>query len=423
MIAKLRQALSGGFVRAVAMLAGGTIAGQLIMMLALPVLTRLYDPEAFGLLGVYMSAIAILIVVANMRLEIAVPLPEEEEDAASLLVLCLGASVLVAGLIGVAVLAFPAQITSWLGMESFAPYLWMLPVGVWLGGLYAVFYMWSMRTKRFGDVARTQMIRAAGGSGTQVGMGIYSAAPFGLLLGHLFYLALGSLRLARLAWRNEGELLQTVSLSRMRKNLVQQWRFPVLSVPEALLDSSTANLPVILIGIFVGPAEAGFMLLVNRVSSVPLSLLGTNISKVYLSQATEKRQAGELGAFTRKIMWTLFRIGVGPFLLLALSAPFVMPFVFGEDWARAGAMLAWVMPFMLGKFVVSPVSSILHATRRQATALAMQVFGFVLVIGGMLLNRSIFPAYSFEVFALLSLAYYCVYFAVIWHTTQNEDLV
>lgn len=421
MIAKLRQALSGGFVRAVAMLAGGTIAGQLIMMLVLPVLTRLYDPEAFGLLGIYMSAIAILIVVANMRLEIAVPLPEEDEDAASLLVLCLGASVLVAGLIGVAVLAFPAKITSWLGMEGFAPYLWMLPLGIWLGGLYTAFYMWSMRTKRFGDVARTQMIRAAGASGAQMGMGVYSAEPFGLLLGHLFYLGLGSLRLVRRAWRNERELLQTVSLSRMRKNLRQQWRFPVLSVPEALLNSSTIHLPVILIGIFVGPAEAGFMLLVNRVSSVPLSLLGTNISRVYLSQATEKRQAGELGAFTRKIMWILFRIGVGPFLLLALSAPFLMPFVFGEDWARAGVMLTWVMPFMLVKFVVSPVSSILHATTRQGRALAMQTFGFAVVIGGMLLNRTLWPMMSFEAFSILSLIYYCIYCAVVWRTTQQED--
>lgn len=41
------------FARSVSILAGGTAAGQAIVVLASPLLTRLYSPEDFGLLAVY----------------------------------------------------------------------------------------------------------------------------------------------------------------------------------------------------------------------------------------------------------------------------------------------------------------------------------------------------------------------------------
>lgn len=43
------------FARNVAVLAGGTAVGQAIVVLASPILTRLYTPEDFGVLAVYTS--------------------------------------------------------------------------------------------------------------------------------------------------------------------------------------------------------------------------------------------------------------------------------------------------------------------------------------------------------------------------------
>ena len=45
----------GAFARHVATLASGTAVGQLLLVLALPVLTRLYSPADYGALAVYSS--------------------------------------------------------------------------------------------------------------------------------------------------------------------------------------------------------------------------------------------------------------------------------------------------------------------------------------------------------------------------------
>ncbi|MBC7345458.1 MAG: lipopolysaccharide biosynthesis protein, partial [Clostridia bacterium] len=59
--AHLKALLSkSSFARNVAVLAGGTAVGQAIVVLASPILTRLYTPGDFGVLAVYSSLLGIL---------------------------------------------------------------------------------------------------------------------------------------------------------------------------------------------------------------------------------------------------------------------------------------------------------------------------------------------------------------------------
>ena len=74
----------GGFLKAVSVLVGGTAFAQLVGLICLPLLTRLYSPEEYTILGVYVAIVSILSVIACLRLEIAIPLPENDAEAKSL---------------------------------------------------------------------------------------------------------------------------------------------------------------------------------------------------------------------------------------------------------------------------------------------------------------------------------------------------
>jgi O-antigen/teichoic acid export membrane protein len=169
----------------------------------------------------------------------------------------------------------------------------------------------------------------------------------------------------------------------------------------------------VLIAAVVSQQEAGLMLLAQRVTSIPVGLLGGSISRVYLAEATQKQSEGRLGEFTRRIMLTLLKIGLGPFLLLAVAAPILFQYIFGEEWIRAGTMVTWLVPYMLLQFVASPVSTILHATGNQAMAMVLQLFGFSLLIGSILLTAKIGSPYVFESFAVAAIIYYLSYIGVI----------
>src|SRR5690606_30082285 len=86
-VARGAGGVTGRAGRRVAVLASGTVVGQLLVVLASPALTRLYDPEGFGVLGVFVSLLSILGVVVGLRYPLAVPLPDTDEAASDALVL------------------------------------------------------------------------------------------------------------------------------------------------------------------------------------------------------------------------------------------------------------------------------------------------------------------------------------------------
>lgn len=420
MISWVRSLSSSKFARNVGVLASGTIAGQAIMVLILPVLTRLYDPGAFGLLGVYTSLVMVLSVAACLRLEIAVPLPEDDRDAFNLVVLGGAAATAVAVVLSVATVSAPEVLARWLRQADFVDYLWLVPIGVWLAAIYSVVQFWSVRKGRYGPLARTHLSRAIGGAGTQTVLGLWQATPIGLLVGHIVYTGLGTVGLARLLWKNDRHLLAGISGASLLRNLVQQKRFPLYSVPEAFLNTAAISAPLILIAAVVNKQEAGFMLLAQRVTSIPVGLIGGSISRVFLAEAAQKKIENRLAPFTRKIMLNLVRIGVVPFVVLALLAPVLFPLIFGNGWTRAGEMVTWMVPYMFLQFVSSPVSTILHATGNQFTAMILQLVGFSLLIGSIVIAASVDAMRAFEYFAIAAFIYYSIYLAVILFLIRKE---
>ena len=77
------------FSRDILTLVTGTTIAQIITILASPVITRLYGPEAFGLLAIFTSITSIISVIICLRYEPAIMLPKSDEEAANVFGLCI----------------------------------------------------------------------------------------------------------------------------------------------------------------------------------------------------------------------------------------------------------------------------------------------------------------------------------------------
>ena len=79
----------GDFFRGVVTIAGATGAAQLIGILSSPIITRLYSPSDYGAFAVAGAVLTLLVSIACLRYELAIPLPKGDADAANVFVLCL----------------------------------------------------------------------------------------------------------------------------------------------------------------------------------------------------------------------------------------------------------------------------------------------------------------------------------------------
>lgn len=410
---RARLGVRQGFVHSVGTLAGGTAFAQGFAVLLLPLLTRLYTPAEFNILAVYASLLAILAVVACLRLEVAIPLPARDEVAASLLALALISSTGFALVVALAVACFPVWIADRLGVPAFKPYLWMLPLGVWIASSYAAVQYWSTRKKKFLRIARTRMVQALGGVGTQAGVGMLAAGPFGLLLGHMISGGAGLLGLARVAWREDRAALRSVTRASMSGALREYSRFPKYSALEALANTAGSQLPVVIIAaLAIGP-EAGYMMLATKVMAAPMMLIGGAIAQVYLSHAPEEFRKGTLDSFTLRVLGGLAKTGVGPLLFAGIVAPPVFEVIFGSEWRRAGDFVSWMTPWFVLQFLSSPVSMVMHVTNHQRTMLGVTVSGLLIRLSAMWLAYAFAKAEFAELYACSGAVFYllcCVVF-------------
>ena len=402
------------FARSVGVLAGGTAAAQAIGILVLPVVTRLYTPADFSVLAVYSAILGIAAGVACLRLDIAIPLPERDEDAANLLAVALLSCTVAALLSALMVWWFPDQIVGAVGQPGLRPFLWMIPLGIWLASAYSAVQFWATRKKRFTVIAKTRIRQTAGSTVAQLAGGVWGAfGPLGLLLGQLIGSGAGVIGLGRTAWRDDRNALRGIAWTEMRRIFRNYDRFPKYSTFEALANNGAIQLPVIIIAaVALGP-EAGYLFLAMRAMAIPIGLVGGAVSQVYLSRAPEELRAGQLASFTLKAIAGLVRTGVGPLLFAGIVSPVAFPLVFGADWQRAGEMVAWMTPWFILQFLSSPVSMALHVTNNQRTALLLQLFGFVLRVGATWAATIFAVDYVFEIYAVTGFVFYGAYLIVV----------
>lgn len=401
------------FLRNVSILAGGTAFSQLLIALSLPILTRLYTADDFSHLAVYMALMGVFTVVACLRFNLAIPLPENEEDAMGLTAAAIFSGALVSFFIAVPVMAYPVEMARMIGKASFVPYLWMLPFGVFLASTYVALQSWSARKKRFALIAKTQLSQAVGGTGMQLVAGATSPAPFGLIFGHMLFGGLGVLGLLRSILKSDREALRKISWKIVIRSARAYKRFPIYSVPEAFFNTAGVQVPVLIVAAHAVGPEAGFLMLAMRVLGIPMTLIGRSVSHVYLAEAAERMRGGELTAFTRKTVVSLAKIGLIPLLIAGIASPYLFPLIFGTSWERAGYLVSWMVPWFLVQFVTTPVSSVLHVTGNLVAAMHLQLFGLIFRVGAVAIAGFVVPHLMVETYAISGLVFYLVYLLAI----------
>lgn len=408
------------FLRSVAVLVSGTAMAHGITAIALPVLSRLYTPAEFSLLAVFAGLIAIVSVAACLRFDVAIALPETDDEALTLLALSLGAALLVSVSLGLLVLAVPGWMARALNQPGLQPHLWLVPLGVLLVSSYAALQMWFVRQAKFSFIARSRVAQSVGGTGTQIAGGMMSLGTASLLLGHAMNAGVACLLLGYSLLRHPGHrsALKSIHWQALREAWRKYDRFPKFSTLEALCNNAAIHLPIILIAGLGASTEGGHLMMASYVMQAPMALIGSAIGQVYISHAAREHREGRLGAFTEDVFLKLMKIGVGPILAAGILAPSLFGFVFGAEWERAGVLVAWMTPWFMLQFVVSPISMALHVTQHQRLALMLQIGGLVVRVASIFIAQAMAHGYLSESYAISGALFYVVYLYCVFRATS-----
>lgn len=398
------------FAHDVLTMASAPVVTQVIAIIVMPLVTRLYSPEAFGIEALFNSIASPIAVLATMSYSLSIMLTQSDKDASNMLGVCLAFAVLVSGLTTLLIFFGQKTIAHWLNAQELRPYLWLVPICVFLSGLYMSLRYWNMRNKRFGYIASARISQSITERGIVLGAG-YSghASGLNLILGGIGGSVANSLVLSRRVWRENFQLFKgSIRWRYMLAGIKRYRKFPMFILWTNLLSRVTSQVPIYFLSYYFSQSIIGYYSLGLRLLNMPMSLLGTSIGEVYFQRGAQNKDENTL--LLKKLFQRLVLFGMLPFLLLGLIGKEIFGVAFGMNWSEAG-VYAQILSFLIFiRFITIPASYLMIILEKQEFSLFLNAIGIVVTIvsitvGGLLGNIYI----SFFLLSLLSGLLYAIY--------------
>jgi O-antigen/teichoic acid export membrane protein len=164
--------------RSAVTISSGHLAAQLLMVLGAPALSRLYRPEDFNVLGVYVALLTVLGPLITLRFEPALMLigrPRHGAVHAGGVMLLSGlTSLLAAGTIWL----LQRPLRPWLAMDLSPQLCAAVALGFWAFACYQVSSMLLIRRGEFRRLAQQRVIYSAATLGAQLWLGWRTPSPW-----------------------------------------------------------------------------------------------------------------------------------------------------------------------------------------------------------------------------------------------------
>lgn len=349
----------------------GTGLAQLVPILISPILTRLYSPEDFGLIALYLSIVSIMTVLSTGRYEMAIMLPDKDDDVKGILKLIFNLTLCMSLVYFIIVLFFSNEIGMFLGSEKLAPWLYVIPLSIILTSTYQSLNYLLIRTNNFKRLASNKVISSTSNSSLQLGVGYTLSTPWGLLLGHLASLifSIGMIVKSKcihhfFSFRNSN----SVDAAYKYKN------FPRYDMPAVLINLLANQVPLLVLAKYFGLGTLGAFSFMYKILMMPVGLISNSVLDVFKQKATKDYNL--LGNCRDVYLLTLKQLIIlsGPiFIIFLIFSPEIFSFVFGAKWRLAGEFAQIIAPMFFFKFVVSPLSYTLFIVGKQKQNLKGQI--------------------------------------------------
>jgi O-antigen/teichoic acid export membrane protein len=356
--------LDSNYLKKIAMLLTGTMLAQLIPLLLMPVLTRMYTPSDFGVWALCLSVASLLSIPATGRFELAIVLPENDEDAQALFWLCLYLCTFMSIATFLVMFRYSAELDARFDLDRLGVSVWLIPISIFVMGLFQTINYTMIRSTRYLQLSKNRVYNASFGTASQLALGfIETAGKFGLFLGQILGYAAAVILYFVTSWR---EHLTVQSLDKIKAIAVRYARFPLVDVPGAMMNTLSGSLPILFIPIQFGSVQLGIYALTMRALGAPMVVLANTFLDVYKEEASsEFARTGRCWLAYRKNMILLSIVALPPSLFLFFFGREFFGLFFGTEWSDSGTIASALSMMFFVRFVSSPLSYTIYIADRQ----------------------------------------------------------
>lgn len=343
----------------------GTVIGQFLPIIVTPLLTRLYSPGEIGNFALYYSVVAIFTGVINLRIDQALVVSTYEIEVQRLFRLCSKISTLIS------LITFCLVFVCFLFSEitetfHFSSWWLILPFHLlFVGRVQSGTYLLNKRSQ-YGVMGKSKVLNGVVFALIQVSL--FQFNEYGLILGSFVGMLVNSIYLGKNIVGYSKELaLFSRKLSSSDFFLLKRYRnFPLFTATNGLINATSNNIPVLLLGELYDYKVTGFYSWANRIIQTPMGFILSSLQQVfYQSVADAYKNKKDLYPIVISMLKKLFLVGLIPYTIMFFFSQDIFGFVFGSEWKEAGRYTQLLTPWFFIMFLNSPITSIILILNKQ----------------------------------------------------------
>lgn len=449
-----KNLLKSEFSKNVLTLLTGTTLAQLIPLLLMPVISRLFSPEEFGLFAFYFSIISFFLVIATGRYELAILMPKKDEDGMNLVALSFSILIVLCISLLSFIAVFHSSIMTWIDKPDLDFWIYFIPLCVFFASSYKILTYWSNRKKRFGKTSNSVITQATTRSGVLLYFGILKskfiggaqsffefvnslfskkyAVPSGVtnvgiggfIISYLIGFGLSFVYLLANLLAYDRHLFKEISKGKMKELAKKYDKFPKINSLHAMTDEFKNSGVVFIISYAFSDIILGLYNMTYRVLRAPLSIIGNSFAQVFLQQAASMYANNQdFVPMIKKILKRLSLIAAPIFIVVLLFGPQIFEFVLGSKWRVSGVYAQYLTPWLFLQFITSPITQIAIVIHKQMELFYVSLINNAIIlsafiIGGLLFNSIL---YAFVILSLAQIVY--TYFLYKWIVQISKNAI
>jgi O-antigen/teichoic acid export membrane protein len=383
----IKPKLKSEFAKNSATLFSGTALAQIVPLIVTPILTRLYTPSDYGVLAVFAATTAIVASISTLRYDIAILLPNEDENAMTISLLAMLCT-LGTALITLAILCIAHnEIVSLIKSPAMSSWLFAIPLSIFFFGWNNSLNYWLNRHKQFRKLAINRVTVAIVASAATITFGFLGFGYSGLIIGSLIGQFATMTMLIIWTWRDFFAGLRDFNWFSIKQQAKEYKKFPLFSLPADWVNSFSQQLPALALSRFFGQSVVGHFSFSQKILGLPLGLLSQSVLDVFKQRASsDYSKYGNCKDIFDKTTNVLTALSIVPSIIIFFFAPLIFKVGFGNEWTQSGHYARYLAPLYFFRFIVSPLSYVFYVANRQDADLIGQISLLMVSIGSMLLG-------------------------------------
>lgn len=399
---KIQTLMKSQMLRNVTKISSGTMLGQAISVVTLPIFTRLYGAKVIGYWTLFTSVAIIVNAFSDLGLSNAIMMDDEGEQSEKLFSVITTISFIISLIVGVGYFVIKSVTPDPSGLHPLF-YSGVLFVLIFTQQQVNVCYNWLNKKKQYNILMKNPIINNVSVAVIAIPLGLMGFTKYGyyigLVLGQVFTL----FHMRRYLPRIFFDFKYRDHFDVIRSHLT----YVKFQMPTYLVAQVKNQAPVFFIRSFFGVEILGYYSVCMRVLNIPVNLLASSIGKVYYQTAAEMKKKGqEVGDFTFRNMKRAMYVAIVPMVVIMSFGDIVCMLFLGNDYVITGNLSRIIVFMTYFQFLMMATQGITIVLDKQQYALIsgiVQIIGYVV---GLSIGKYVFSSLYIAV-ALMTVVF-CV---------------